>query len=53
MPLRTKVWERLASDLKPAHLRDIVHDICFDELPPVFEMLVRAQVRGRYVVRFA
>ncbi|HET9701046.1 MAG TPA: oxidoreductase [Burkholderiales bacterium] len=53
MPLRRKVWERLASDLKPVHLRDIVHDIGFDELPPVFEMLVRAQVRGRYVVRFA
>jgi acrylyl-CoA reductase (NADPH) len=53
MPLRRKVWERLASDLKPAHLRDIVHDIRFEELPPVFERLVKAQVRGRYVVRFA
>jgi NADPH:quinone reductase-like Zn-dependent oxidoreductase len=53
MPLRTKVWARLATDLRPAHLRDIVHDIAFSELPPVFERLVKAQVRGRYVVRFA
>ena len=53
MPLRRRVWGRLAADLKPAHLKDIVHDIGFDELPPVFERLVRGQVRGRYVVRFA
>jgi putative YhdH/YhfP family quinone oxidoreductase len=53
MPLRRKVWGRLATDLKPPHLKHIVHDIGFDELPPVFERLVRAQVLGRYVVRFA
>ncbi|HEX6828302.1 MAG TPA: zinc-binding dehydrogenase, partial [Burkholderiales bacterium] len=53
MALRRKVWGRLATDLRPAHLKDIVHDIGFDGLPPVFEKLVRAQVRGRYVVGFA
>jgi len=53
MALRRKVWGRLATDLKPAHLKDIVHDIGFDRLPPVFEQLVKGQVRGRYVVRFA
>lgn len=53
MPVRRRVWERLATDLKPVHFKDIVHDIGFDELPPVFERLVKAQVRGRYVVRFA
>lgn len=53
MALRCKVWGRLAGDLKPLHLKDIVHDIGFDQLPPVFEELVKGQVRGRYVVRFA
>ncbi len=53
MPVRRRVWERLATDLKPAHFKNIIHDIAFDELPPVFERLIKAQVRGRYVVRFA
>jgi len=53
MPVRRRVWERLATDLKPLHFKDIIHDIAFDQLPPVFEGLIKAQVRGRYVVRFA
>lgn len=52
METRRRVWQRLASDLKPAHFKDIVHDIAFADIAPVFDRLVRAQVRGRYVVNF-
>ena len=31
--VRRKVWERLGSDMKPAHLSDIVQTVEFDELP--------------------
>jgi putative YhdH/YhfP family quinone oxidoreductase len=53
MPLRQKVWERLASDLKPRHLQDMVTTVSLEELPPVFDRLMRAQGRGRTVVELA
>ena len=53
MPLRQKVWERLASDLKPRHLRDMTATVSMQELPPVFERLMQAQAKGRTVVKLA
>ncbi|MBC7943703.1 MAG: oxidoreductase, partial [Burkholderiales bacterium] len=53
MPLRRKIWERLASDLKPRHLADIATTIDFADLPPVFDKVLKAQVRGRTVVKIA
>jgi putative YhdH/YhfP family quinone oxidoreductase len=51
MPLRRKVWERLATDLKPRHLNDIAFTITLEELPAHFERMLKAQVRGRAVVK--
>lgn len=51
MPLRRKVWGRLATDLKPRHLNDIAFTIALEELPAQFERMLKAQVRGRAVVR--
>jgi len=51
MPLRRKVWGRLASDLKPRHLQAIAYTIALEELPALFERMLKAQVRGRAVVR--
>ena len=51
MPLRRKVWERLARDLKPRHLSDIALTIALDELPGYFERMLKAGTRGRAVVR--
>ncbi|HZM46724.1 MAG TPA: oxidoreductase [Burkholderiales bacterium] len=51
MPLRRKVWERLASDLKPRHLADIAHTIALEDLPGYFEKLLKGQARGRAVVK--
>jgi len=51
MPLRRKVWGRLASDLKPRHLADIVHEITLDDLPAYFERMLKGQIRGRAVVK--
>jgi NADPH2:quinone reductase len=53
MPLRRKVWERLASDLKPRHLADIAHTITLEELPEYFSKMLKGQVRGRAVVRIS
>ncbi len=51
MTLRRKVWGRLASDLKPRHLGDIAHTIKLEELPAYFDRMLKAQTRGRAVVR--
>jgi NADPH2:quinone reductase len=51
MPLRRKVWERLASDLKPRHLAEIAHVISLDELPAYFERMLKGQIKGRAVVK--
>ena len=53
MPLRRKIWQRLGSDLKPRHLADVVHKIGLDEVPAACEKLIKAQVRGRYLVKLA
>ena len=51
MPLRRKVWGRMASDLKPRHLAAIAQTIELDQLPGFFAAMLKSQVRGRAVVR--
>jgi acrylyl-CoA reductase (NADPH) len=49
---RQKVWQRLASDLKPRHLDSIVAgEVDLDELPAVFEKVLSGEHRGRFLVR--
>jgi len=51
MLLRQRVWERLASDLKPRHLADMCNTVTLEELPAVFEKILKAEARGRTVVK--
>ena len=53
MPLRRKVWQRLASDLKPRHLDRIAYRIGLADLPAQFEKLVKGGARGRAVVELS
>jgi len=53
MSLRQKVWQRLASDLKPRHLADMCSTVTLDGLPAVFDRLLKGQARGRTVVKLA
>jgi acrylyl-CoA reductase (NADPH) len=48
---RLKIWERLATDLKPRHLERICHrTIGFDALPAAFADYVGSRVLGRTLV---
>ncbi|MEW6638018.1 MAG: oxidoreductase [Actinomycetota bacterium] len=49
--LRRRLWERLAGDLRPRHLREITRTIDLDDLPDAFDRLLAGAVRGRIVVR--
>jgi len=50
MPLRRRVWERLAGDMKPGHLAGMTRTVALEELPTVFEALVAGGAHGRVVV---
>jgi putative YhdH/YhfP family quinone oxidoreductase len=51
MEVRRRVWERLASDLKPRHLQAMVTTVGLDGMGPVFDKILKAQYRGRTVVK--
>ena len=50
-PTRQRVWDRLATDLKPRHLAAITRTIEFDDLPAAFDDFIHGRVKGRTVVR--
>ncbi len=50
METRRAVWQRLATDLRPRHLHDIVQTVTLDDLPAAFEKMLKQQSRGRIVV---
>lgn len=52
--VRLEVWKRLATDLKPRHLDQIVtRTIDFEQLPGAFDDYIQAGVTGRTVVRIS
>ncbi|WP_226672028.1 NADPH:quinone oxidoreductase family protein [Rossellomorea aquimaris] len=49
--LRVKLWERMATDLKPDGLQDIQHEVSFDNLPEALSGILAGKARGRTVVK--
>lgn len=50
--LRLKIWDRLATDLKPSKLKLIAGEtVLFDDLPRVFPRVLEGWQRGRMVVK--
>lgn len=50
MPLRRKIWERLASDLRPGKLEQVTRVVPFSDFPQVFPTMLQGKLRGRNVV---
>lgn len=50
MAERKQLWERLATDLKPVHLRDIARPIAFEELDTAMDRFFEVTSVGRVVV---
>ncbi len=53
MPLRQKIWNKLAVEWRPDQVHDQVRTIDFDDLPTHFDPYLKGMVRGRTVVRIA
>jgi NADPH2:quinone reductase len=51
MDVRRRVWHRLASEMKPAHLDSIAHRIRLDDIPRACQTLIEGRARGRFVVQ--
>ena len=51
MDLRRAVWQRLATDMKPAKLQATSTEIELKDLPEAFATLLKGAARGRFVVR--
>jgi acrylyl-CoA reductase (NADPH) len=51
MDVRKNVWQRLATDLKPRHLDDMATTIAFDDLAGAFDNILKAQAKGRTVIK--
>ena len=50
MDIRTEVWKRIATDLKPNGLESIGHSIGLGDLDRVLTAILAGEVSGRYVV---
>lgn len=53
MEVRQRVWNRLATDMKPRHLADATRLIPFESLPTVFDDFIESRIKGRVVVDMA
>jgi acrylyl-CoA reductase (NADPH) len=53
MPLRQKIWNKLAVEWRPDRVHDQVRTIDFEDLPTHFDPFIKGMVRGRTVVRIA
>ncbi len=51
MEMRRRVWERLAGDMRPRHLKEMTRTIHFEQLAETFDALLKGGVKGRVVVK--
>jgi acrylyl-CoA reductase (NADPH) len=48
---RRRIWDRLATDLRPRDLGQHVQEVTFDTLPTALDGIVAGAARGRWIVR--
>lgn len=54
METRLKVWSRLATDFKPANLEELIQlEVTLEQLPEFLPTLLKAQARGRILVKLS
>jgi alcohol dehydrogenase len=49
--VRRRLWERLATDLRPRHLGSRLTEVGLDELEMALDRVRAGEARGRWVVR--
>lgn len=51
-PLRPRLWDRLATDLKPRFINDLINLADIKQLPEIMEEMIAGRTRGRTLIRF-
>lgn len=52
MDVRLNIWDRLATDFKPANLEGFIYEeVTLQQLPNVLPILLKGQARGRFLVK--
>lgn len=51
MEVRRSVWQRLAGNMRPRHLKEMTRTISFEQLPETFDALLKGRMKGRVVVK--
>lgn len=51
MELRRSTWERLAGEMRPRNLDEMTQTIVFEQLPVIFDAMLKGAVKGRVVVK--
>ena len=51
MEVRKPLWERMASDFKPAVLESISKEISLEELPQTLPLILQGRAKGRFIVK--
>ncbi len=51
MDIRLNIWDRLATDFKPANIANFIQqEVTLQQLPDVLPILLKGQARGRFLV---
>lgn len=50
---KAEIWDLLAHDWKPVHLKEMVREISLEQVPDVLKILLEGKARGRFVVNHA
>ena len=48
---RRRLWDRLATDLRPRALAEWVTEVTLDTLEPALDAILAGEARGRWIVR--
>jgi len=51
--LRTILWKRLATDLKPNNLMNLYHELNLEDLPDAIQSILSGKMKGRTIVRIS
>jgi hypothetical protein len=51
MPLRKAIWQKLASDWKPADLESLATEISLEDVPQKLDLILKGGALGKFLVK--
>jgi len=51
MHLREPLWQKLATNWKPAHLMELYNEIALEDLVSAIDLILQGKLKGRTLVK--